>query len=384
MCYIHNMELPVAQNIRQLRQLKGLTLQELAEKAGLNRIAIRKIENGESAPKTETLQRIAEALSVSLFDLMTPIETLKNVRFRSRKRLNARDYVISEVARRLKDFAWLEETLGDSARYSLRDFLPTKGKRPEEVAAKVREHFGLDDTPIHNICGLLEHQGIKVILLDVSSDDFFGLSVGKEDGGPAIAINTWERISVERRIFSAAHELGHLVLHLQDFDLGEKEELPAHEKEADRFASHFLMPNQAFQKEWSATAGLHVVDRVLQVKQVFRVSYRAVLYRLVENKELNAKVWGWFQTEYGRLYNGRRLLKADEPSPLNEIAFPGPLRSYEPDSVAAHDLKEARLYRLVATALDEEKITMSRGAEILKMKLVEFRKLADAWHFARP
>lgn len=47
------------------------------------------------------------------------------------------------------------------------------------------------------------------------SDDFFGLSIGPADGGPAVVVNVWDGISVERWIFTAAHELGHLVLHLR-------------------------------------------------------------------------------------------------------------------------------------------------------------------------
>ena len=57
---------------------------------------------------------------------------------------------------------------------------------------------------------------------------------------------TWERISVERWIFTAAHELGHLLLHPHEYrreatDLPEKAEREAHE-----FASEFLMPECAF------------------------------------------------------------------------------------------------------------------------------------------
>ncbi|ADG07796.1 protein of unknown function DUF955 [Kyrpidia tusciae DSM 2912] len=64
----------------------------------------------------------------------------------------------------------------------------------------------------------------------------------QEDGGPAIVVNTWDRISVERRIFSAAHELGHLLLHLSVYRVEEESEVKAQENEANLFASHFLMP----------------------------------------------------------------------------------------------------------------------------------------------
>lgn len=48
---------------------------------------------------------------------------------------------------------------------------------------------------------------------EVMSDGFFGLSIGPTDRGPLVVVNVWGRISVERWILTAAHELGHLLLH---------------------------------------------------------------------------------------------------------------------------------------------------------------------------
>src|SRR4029079_8029249 len=97
-----------------------------------------------------------------------------------------------------------------------------------------------------------------------------------------IAVNTWDRISVERWIFTGAHELGHLVLHLGDYEVDRKEEEARQEREANLFASHFLMPPEVFRKEWSETYGMSFVARVFKVKRMFRVSYRTVLFRLAE------------------------------------------------------------------------------------------------------
>ena len=78
-------------------------------------------------------------------------------------------------------------------------------------AACRREAFGLEpDEPVRDVYGLLEANGVKVFPMRVASHDFFGLSVAPEDGGPAVVVNTWERISVERWIFTAAQD--HLCL----------------------------------------------------------------------------------------------------------------------------------------------------------------------------
>jgi transcriptional regulator with XRE-family HTH domain len=55
--------------IQKLRKEKGLTQAELAKKANLSEISIRKYENGSRKPKIETLRSIANALDVPLYEL---------------------------------------------------------------------------------------------------------------------------------------------------------------------------------------------------------------------------------------------------------------------------------------------------------------------------
>lgn len=61
-------------NIQRIRKEKGLTQAELAKKAGLSEISIRKYENGDRKPKIETLQRIASALDTGLDSFLTDAE----------------------------------------------------------------------------------------------------------------------------------------------------------------------------------------------------------------------------------------------------------------------------------------------------------------------
>ena len=51
-------------NIKELRQRKGISQEELAEKAGLNLRTIQRIENGETDPRGDSLKKIAAALGV--------------------------------------------------------------------------------------------------------------------------------------------------------------------------------------------------------------------------------------------------------------------------------------------------------------------------------
>lgn len=377
----------IAANLRRLRAAKGITQQQAAEAAGISKGAYRNIESRKSVPRVDTLHRLAEALGVRIQELVTPAPELRGVRFRSFKKLRTREEILVAVGRWLADFNQLEELLGAEVPYALaRGNGAATGRRttpsPQQAAARARERMGLEPgEPVRDICGLLEARGIKVYPLTVASDAFFGLSVGPADGGPAIAVNTWERISVERWIFTTAHELGHLLLHLEDYDVDQRDEEEKQEKEANLFASYFLMPEEVFAKEWAETYGMAFVDRVLKVKRIFRVSYRTVLYRLSESLPA-PDIWRRFQADYRRR-SGRTLLKRDEPEALAADAFrasfPEDRRAGEPEDLSPLDFVEDRLSLLVRKAVEGEEITLSRGAEILGLSLEEMRQLASSW-----
>lgn len=60
--------------LRELRQEKGLSQEELADKAGLHRTYISQIERGLKSPSLRSLEQIAEALGVPLSTLVKRLE----------------------------------------------------------------------------------------------------------------------------------------------------------------------------------------------------------------------------------------------------------------------------------------------------------------------
>lgn len=62
----------LGQILRTLRESKGLTIDELAEKAGLNRDHIGRLERGEQEnPRSKTVTAIAAALDISPMDILS-------------------------------------------------------------------------------------------------------------------------------------------------------------------------------------------------------------------------------------------------------------------------------------------------------------------------
>lgn len=377
------------QNLLQLRRQRELTQQGLARKAGISLVAYRNIETGVSEPRAQTLHALANALGVSVRDLLVATPPLQAVRFRAQKKMKCRAQVLSDVKRWLNEFTDIENLLGAHEPYVFHDLavdlkkMATGKERALFAARRARDVQELSEKEaIRDICGLIESAGIKVYPLPLESEGFFGLSVASHDGGPAIVVNVWDRISVERWIFSTAHELGHLLMHLDSFDVVQEDENENEELEANQFASHFLMSEKAFRSEWDETYGLPFVERVLKVKRIFRVSYRTVLFRLIEEHGYPKTLWRDFQKEY-HLRFGKRLLGHGEPRGLAAGSFQAALlqakRAQEPSQLDEWDFVEDRLRRLVRKGVDSGAISLSRGAEILGVKLTEMRQIAVAW-----
>lgn len=64
-----NVDQHLAKRIRELRQARGLTLEQLAELSGVSRSMISLIEREETSPTAAVLNKLADALSVSLAGL---------------------------------------------------------------------------------------------------------------------------------------------------------------------------------------------------------------------------------------------------------------------------------------------------------------------------
>ena len=371
----------IAANVARLRLDRQLTQAELAAKAGISRVALGKIERGVVVPRAGTLALLAKTLVVPAGEFVTPVRPLESVRFRARARVHAREQILAEVSKWLVAYAGLEADLDEQRpfRFEIKRG-STDRETPAEIARMARCVAGLGpEEPVRDICGLLEENGVKLLLLETKRDSFFGLSVGARDGGPAVVVNTWDRISVERWIFTAAHELGHLLLHPAEYRRDETEMRVEPEREADEFASEFLMPEAAFSMEWDATGGHLLLIRVLKVKRIFRVSYMTVLRRLVETGREPSDVWDVFHRQHRERFR-RTLRRIEEPEALAKSEFAWDWRrSAEPAGLSEHDFVEDRLLRLVRRALEEDRIPLGRAAEILGLTRDGMRIQAREW-----
>jgi transcriptional regulator with XRE-family HTH domain len=62
----------VATNLRRLRNAKGLSQEELAERARINRNYVGMVEREENSPTVETIEKLAVALDVDAQEFFVP------------------------------------------------------------------------------------------------------------------------------------------------------------------------------------------------------------------------------------------------------------------------------------------------------------------------
>jgi len=64
-----NLKVKFGRRLRQIRRLKNLTQEQLAEVTGISVEFVSNIERGINAPSFDTLEKLAEVLNVSYVDL---------------------------------------------------------------------------------------------------------------------------------------------------------------------------------------------------------------------------------------------------------------------------------------------------------------------------
>ena len=265
-----------------IRKKRGMNKTALAAEIGVDLRSISAYESGEYEPTPETRQLLAAVLRVDggFFGRGVFVGPDANqVSFRSLSKLSAakRDMALGSVAIAFEFNEWLK------ARFNLPepDVPDLREERdPEQAAMSLRYLWGLGEKPISNMIHLLESKGIRVFSLSLEISEIDACCTWR-DGDPYVFLNT--KKSHARRRFDAAHELGHLVLHRHgDYDLSSAEEggqptARVAEREADEFASAFLMPRGGF----APTAPrLPSLANIVPAKLQWGVSVAAYIVRL--------------------------------------------------------------------------------------------------------
>jgi Zn-dependent peptidase ImmA (M78 family) len=211
----------------------------------------------------------------------------------------------------------------------------------------------------------LDENGVRIFADEIPQEKLFGLSAFSERYGPCILVN--RRNTLERQIFTVAHEYGHLLMHRSLYinrDPSNVHRDREVEEMADTFAAQFLVPDAGLRDLFEKNVGSKEVsaEDVVFLKRHFRVSFKMMVRRLQDSglisKEVHAVLW-------------RRAIKS-EPDETKE---PAPLNIDLVDSWQ----KVCRSQHLARKAVLSNMVSIGKLAELTGRNILEMRARVQEW-----
>ena len=277
------------------RQVRKFSQKDLVERLGgsLSQATLSKIEHGLVQPQGEIADAIAAALKLKrsfFFDDVYVRQPMMSYH-RKRQKLSARDedavHAVAEVyrinLRKCLDAVEIEPTLPvlpciDPDEYS---------GEIEQIAGVIRQRWGLPRGPVRNLSKLAEDAGVILIPFDFGSPLIDGFCQFGSEGLPSfVFLNTGQPI--DRYRFSLAHELAHLVMH--------RTPNPDQEREANRFASEFLMPTREIKADFENLS----LSRFMDMKLYWGVSMGALVYKAWQVGKLSDRMYKYYVIEMSK------------------------------------------------------------------------------------
>lgn len=261
--------------LRQLRELRGLSQRELSEAVGIAQPALSAYESDARFPDVTTAHKIADALVVPIAMLRkTPMTMPEGSLGLFRSTRSKVGSVAFNQARRMAEIG-LETLMSLASGVKLPPIRLTTmaDTPPQEAAIYARSMLGLPpDEPIQNVTLAAERAGAIVLKLTDLPEHVGGFSAWIHEPVNRPLIVCRSEVSAFRLRFTVSHELGHMLLDHQVFGRPTKDT----ELEANTFAAHFLLPEDAMRDVFSAPLDLRQLARI---KGRWGVSMNAILLR---------------------------------------------------------------------------------------------------------
>lgn len=306
----------IGNNLKRIRLLKNLSLKDAGNLLNMTATAISKYEKGKILPDSKKLIDFANAYNVKSIELLKAYNApkMKFTSFRKKKRLTGQNLELLEELIQDEVYKYLEiieMNNIDTDNIKLKKYSCNNFEDVEKAANDFRNYIKISSKqPISDLINILENLGIIIIQIKNPNnrfDDFDGLSE-IVNNIPVIVLLDDIKDGARQR-FTIAHELGHLILNINNDELDE-------EKLCNRFASALLMPKEAITNEFGYSRRNINFFELTAFKNEFKVSYTTIIYRL---KDLN--IISEYLYKKLSIFLSQRIGKND-PKPIPpEISF---------------------------------------------------------------
>lgn len=306
-------------NLQLARESRGLTQLELSSSiAGLNQGNLSKMEKGLIPIPESILNSIAYTLDypISFFEKESQPRELTTAFYRKytstpQKQLNVLECK-TDIVRRVLDE--LTEAV-DIPVFDIPQICVNGDLTPIEIAKRIRLFCKIPKGPIDEIVKLMESHGIVVVFLKDCPEKFSGVSMFTGKQFPIMFIN--DAHSNDRKRFTIAHELGHIVMHLHDNTVYQKE-MKDLDKEADLFSSEFCMPKDDCILDLMQLKYSHLP----MLKMYWKISKAAIVYKAKILNQITESQYKYLMVQLsktGQRKNEYEQVGIDNPTILNKI-----------------------------------------------------------------
>ncbi len=287
--------------IKIARKSKRMSMDDLVDKMGgmaISKNSISRIERGLLHPSDQTLTAIAEACGVPVSFFYEKDVSIGEIDFRfetntsTKKMEHLKTLVYSEIQ---KYFSVEMQTIPNNNNFKLlRKHTVRTYEDAENVALYLRKKLEIGCQPIFSVYEFLMNYGVHIIEMDIEDKCVLGLSTFVCKSKPIVIINTKTNKTVERKRFTALHELAHLILKIQpakgcesEAEIGKYNALSykvsvkpsTTERICHHFASAMLLPKSCiFARLGNVRTKLSLLE-LISIRNMYGISIAAIVHR---------------------------------------------------------------------------------------------------------
>lgn len=368
----------IGRRLRIARENVGIRQDAAAQVIGMSRPTLVSIEKGVRRVRIQEIQMLAHHYGVSVNSILRREAVHTDLMPRFRKLRETENAHTTEAVQLFNDLikadVEMENVLGIQRR---QNYPPERGINEGDVvtlaerhAKELREWLGLGSGPIADIFSVIElGLGIRLYQRRLSSGSkVAGLFTYDESVGACILLNA--NHPLQRRIQSAAHEIGHFYGTRQIPEVLEEDEkfLSRDERYANAFGRAFVTPVESFSESFrqlKEITGKITRRLIILLAQQYNISRQACGLRLEELSLAKKGTWSWFENNGGITDDHVREV-------LGEMA-----ENRDFGKSDAHRPISHRLSLMAHATWKRELMSEGQLAELLKVGRVELRGIID-------
>lgn len=192
----------------------------------------------------------------------------------------------------------------------------------ETIAIEQRKILNAESMTGLDLINAIVESGVLIFFIDFETDAVSGVSAVDDRNGCYIFVNCHDSISLERQVFTVAHEYGHILMHRPLYRRENAKFASKYstrtilDRMADEFAGHFLCPRQMIGTYSSMLQNIRKYSDLFSIKHDFQISLSALMISL--------KKYGYISPVALNSYFDfikRENLEKTERAPISEISY---------------------------------------------------------------